>query len=265
MAGLCDPPGALGRLRQRLQDARSALHGVGDLGVQAAVGQGPGLRGLPGAAVLLARRNPAVQPRTADGRRRLPEPAGPGPHGGIQGGRRWRTWPGAHLLVWTTTPWTLPSNLAVAVNPDVTYVQVQGRRAPRSCWPRPRLAAYARELRRRARSAGHLPRRRPAGHAVPAAVPVFHGLAQRVSGAAGRLRDHRGRHRDRAHGAGLRRGRHGDRRQGRHRAGHPGRFQGPFRRHRPGLPGAARLRRQPADHPRPEEPAAVRPRRTVRC
>ncbi|HET7690345.1 MAG TPA: isoleucine--tRNA ligase [Nocardioidaceae bacterium] len=29
---------------------------------------------------------------------------------------------GAALLVWTTTPWTLVSNTAVAVNPDVTYV-----------------------------------------------------------------------------------------------------------------------------------------------
>ncbi|MCW2785736.1 MAG: Isoleucyl-tRNA synthetase, partial [Marmoricola sp.] len=28
----------------------------------------------------------------------------------------------ALALVWTTTPWTLPSNLAVAVNPDVDYV-----------------------------------------------------------------------------------------------------------------------------------------------
>lgn len=28
----------------------------------------------------------------------------------------------ASLLVWTTTPWTLPSNTAVAVHPDVTYV-----------------------------------------------------------------------------------------------------------------------------------------------
>ncbi|MFF5175920.1 isoleucine--tRNA ligase [Micromonospora sp. NPDC000089] len=28
----------------------------------------------------------------------------------------------AALLVWTTTPWTLPSNVAVAVHPDVTYV-----------------------------------------------------------------------------------------------------------------------------------------------
>ena len=31
---------------------------------------------------------------------------------------------GADLLVWTTTPWTLPSNLAAAVNPEVTYATV---------------------------------------------------------------------------------------------------------------------------------------------
>ncbi|GAA3170919.1 isoleucine--tRNA ligase [Blastococcus jejuensis] len=32
-------------------------------------------------------------------------------------------WAGkADLLVWTTTPWTLPSNTAVAMHPDVTYV-----------------------------------------------------------------------------------------------------------------------------------------------
>jgi isoleucyl-tRNA synthetase len=52
---------------------------------------------------------------------------------------------GAHLLVWTTTPWTLPSNQAVAVNPDVSYVQVRaGDR--RVILAEPRLAAYAREL-----------------------------------------------------------------------------------------------------------------------
>jgi len=28
----------------------------------------------------------------------------------------------AYLLVWTTTPWTLPSNVAVAVNPNETYL-----------------------------------------------------------------------------------------------------------------------------------------------
>lgn len=33
--------------------------------------------------------------------------------------------PNTSLLIWTTTPWTLPSNLAAAVNPDFTYVQVR--------------------------------------------------------------------------------------------------------------------------------------------
>lgn len=32
---------------------------------------------------------------------------------------------GAQALAWTTTPWTLPSNLALAVHPDVIYAHVQ--------------------------------------------------------------------------------------------------------------------------------------------
>ena len=32
---------------------------------------------------------------------------------------------GASLVVWTTTPWTLPSNVAVAIHPDVTYQVVR--------------------------------------------------------------------------------------------------------------------------------------------
>jgi isoleucyl-tRNA synthetase len=38
--------------------------------------------------------------------------------------------PGTSLLVWTTTPWTLPSNQAVAVSPDAVYVvaEVDGMR-----------------------------------------------------------------------------------------------------------------------------------------
>jgi len=32
--------------------------------------------------------------------------------------------PGTSLLAWTTTPWTLPSNLACAVHPDFTYLRV---------------------------------------------------------------------------------------------------------------------------------------------
>lgn len=33
--------------------------------------------------------------------------------------------PGEYFLVWTTTPWTLPSNVALAVHPDHTYVRAR--------------------------------------------------------------------------------------------------------------------------------------------
>lgn len=33
--------------------------------------------------------------------------------------------PEVSLLAWTTTPWTLPSNLALCVNPDYEYVQIK--------------------------------------------------------------------------------------------------------------------------------------------
>lgn len=33
--------------------------------------------------------------------------------------------PNRYFLAWTTTPWTLPGNTALAVNPEVTYVQVE--------------------------------------------------------------------------------------------------------------------------------------------
>ncbi len=32
----------------------------------------------------------------------------------------------AQMVIWTTTPWTLPSNLAICVHPDFTYVKVRG-------------------------------------------------------------------------------------------------------------------------------------------
>ncbi|HJT79282.1 MAG TPA: isoleucine--tRNA ligase [Gemmataceae bacterium] len=35
--------------------------------------------------------------------------------------------PGENLLVWTTTPWTLTSNVAAAVNPRLTYLKVRHR------------------------------------------------------------------------------------------------------------------------------------------
>ena len=33
--------------------------------------------------------------------------------------------PGTSLLIWTTTPWTLPGNAAAAVNPDATYLKLR--------------------------------------------------------------------------------------------------------------------------------------------
>jgi isoleucyl-tRNA synthetase len=52
---------------------------------------------------------------------------------------------GELLLIWTTTPWTLPSNLAVAVGPDLDYVVVE-HEGRRYVIAEGRLAAYAREL-----------------------------------------------------------------------------------------------------------------------
>ena len=34
--------------------------------------------------------------------------------------------PDAHLVIWTTTPWTLPANMAIAVNPEHLYVLATG-------------------------------------------------------------------------------------------------------------------------------------------
>jgi len=56
---------------------------------------------------------------------------------------------GELALIWTTTPWTLPSNLAMAVNPEVDYVVVQGDHTGgdvRYLLAEARVAAYSREL-----------------------------------------------------------------------------------------------------------------------
>lgn len=45
-----------------------------------------------------------------------------------------KTRPGHHLLIWTTTPWTLPGNLAVAVGTDNTYALVSHRDRDELYW-----------------------------------------------------------------------------------------------------------------------------------
>ncbi|HLL65079.1 MAG TPA: isoleucine--tRNA ligase [Micromonosporaceae bacterium] len=52
---------------------------------------------------------------------------------------------GEKLLVWTTTPWTLPSNLAVAVGPDIEYA-VYERAGERLILGAARVGAYEKEL-----------------------------------------------------------------------------------------------------------------------
>ncbi|SED82660.1 isoleucine--tRNA ligase [Ruania alba] len=53
---------------------------------------------------------------------------------------------GAHLLIWTTTPWTVPANLATAVHPEVSYAVVADGDGHRFVLAEARLGAYAREL-----------------------------------------------------------------------------------------------------------------------
>ncbi len=54
-----------------------------------------------------------------------PPPEGeefPLPPGGVRGGR---LQPGDRFLVWTTTPWTLTANVALALHPELTYVRAK--------------------------------------------------------------------------------------------------------------------------------------------
>jgi isoleucyl-tRNA synthetase len=57
---------------------------------------------------------------------------------------------GAIALVWTTTPWTVPSNLLIMVGPDIEYVVVESDvsgTTERYVIGAARLAAYSRELK----------------------------------------------------------------------------------------------------------------------
>ncbi|WP_431972187.1 isoleucine--tRNA ligase [Nocardia sp. bgisy134] len=53
---------------------------------------------------------------------------------------------GANALIWTTTPWTLPSNLAIAVHPNVRYVHLSAADGKRYLLAAERVSHYAREF-----------------------------------------------------------------------------------------------------------------------
>ena len=197
----------------------------------------------------------AVGHRDQDGRR-LPGPAGPGGHGRPPPARVRSDLDGALALIWTTTPWTLPSNLAMAVQPGRRVRAGRGATAKRYVLAAARVGAYARELgeeptvlrtlpRRRAARRCATPRRStssPAGanaHRVLAAdyvttedgtgivhiAPAFGEEDKVVTDAAGI------------------------------EVVVPVDSRGEFDARGAALRGHAGVRRQPADHPRPEGPA----------
>ena len=104
-------------------------------------------------AVLPALRHRAVEPR---GRAGLPGRRGSErlrrARARRRDGRRPRIDRSRAILVWTTTPWTLVSNIALAVHPDLEYVELVRREDGRgSANAHPRRVARARRARRRLR------------------------------------------------------------------------------------------------------------------
>jgi isoleucyl-tRNA synthetase len=79
---------------------------------------------------------------------------------------------GEWLLAWTTTPWTLPSNLAAAVGADISYTVLE-KDGERFILARDRQAAYERELEDAA-VVGELTGRELAGRRY---TPIFPYLA----------------------------------------------------------------------------------------
>ena len=53
---------------------------------------------------------------------------------------------GEDVAVWTTTPWTLPSNLALAVGPEIEYAVLADESGQKLIMGASRVAAYAKEL-----------------------------------------------------------------------------------------------------------------------
>ena len=71
----------------------------------------------------------------------LDDPSGlPGSDGPESDGR-------VSILAWTTTPWTLPSNLALAIGPDLPYAVMRDADGSRCVLSEAALASYERQLR----------------------------------------------------------------------------------------------------------------------
>ena len=135
------------------------------------------------------------------------------------------------LLVWTTTPWTLVSNVGAAVGPDVEYVRVRDARGGRDLV----LARGARRRRASVTTPRSSARSRSSDlvglhYERPFELLALAG-ARRGAGRRRRLRDRRRRLRHRAPRARVRRDRPRGRRRRRPADAQPGRARGDVRRH----------------------------------
>ena len=110
--------------------------------------------------------------------------------------------PGVSALIWTTTPWTLPANRALAFHPDFEYV-VAETPAGKLLLAKERVGALADELKLEVSGThGSWKGKELEGIAISASFPGY-ARARRAC----RLRDARSRQRHRPHGAGPWRGR----------------------------------------------------------
>ncbi len=273
VGALRHPPGPLGRLRRRLQDDGPRLHGVGDLGVQPALGQGPDLRGVPGHAVLVGSGDAAVELRDPP-RRRHPAPPGPRTHRGLRASSRRRE--AAELpdapqgadgasRCGRGRPRPGPCRpTSPSPSAPTSSTLVVARCAPArepgvaSCWARTRLEAYAAELGEDHEVVATLPGQRAGRDPLPPAVRVLRRSSRHLPGPRRRLGDRRRRHRHRAPGSRLRRGRPARLRGSGHRAGGAGRRRRPLHRR-----GRRLGRRRTSSTPTPRSSRTSRQRNVV--
>ena len=170
---------------------------------------------------------------------------------------------GALALVWTTTPWTLPSNLAAMVGEDIEYVVVESDAtgtSERYLLAGTRLAAYAREFGETPEILARFTGAELVGSTYTPPFSYYLGRERAFRLVAGGVRHHHGRHRAGAHRRRLRRGRQDRHRPRGHRGGDAGRQGRQVHHAGRRVRRDAGLRREPADH-RP--PAARRPGRTA--
>ena len=116
---------------RRLLDDGPGLRPERVVVAEADLRQGPARPGPPGQPLLPALRHRPVRPRAGPGLRGRRRPVGVRADSRSTSGPLAERFPGVSLLVWTTTPWTLVSNTAVAVKPDATYQVVRVHRRDR--------------------------------------------------------------------------------------------------------------------------------------